>query len=67
MHSVGRASTGSPREILLNCTGIAVQLRVPGQGHKTACYGFDSSGMFLPDQTTAPIPPPLFAGRVSRY
>ena len=49
------------------CTGIAVQLRVPGQGHKTACYGFDSSGMFLPDQTTAPIPPPLFAGRVSRY
>lgn len=50
-----------------NRTGIAVQLRVPGQGHKTACYGFDSSGMFLPDQTTAPIPPPLFAGRVSRY
>ena len=45
----------------------AVQLRVPGQGHKTACYGFDSSGMFLPDQTTAPIPPPLFAGRVFRY
>ena len=39
----------------------------PGQGHKIACYGFDSSGMFLPDQTTAPIPPPLFAGRVFRY
>ena len=37
MHSVEGVSTGSPREILLNCTGIAVQLRVPGQGHKTAC------------------------------
>ena len=39
MHSVGRASTGSPVKSCSTVTGIAVQLRVPGQGHKTACYG----------------------------
>ena len=66
MHSVGRASGDFP---VKSCSTVQVlpynfESRT---GHKTACYGFDSSGMFLPDQTTAPIPPPLFAGRVSRY